>query len=46
MIWTQVQWGCESGAPHRVYVDTPPLKGYCQGTLVPRSEHYQTSDLN
>ena len=26
------------GAAHRVNFDTPPLKGYCQGTLVPCCE--------
>jgi hypothetical protein len=26
------------GAAHRVYFDTPPLKGYCRGTLVPCCE--------
>jgi len=26
------------GATHRVNFDTPPLKGYCQGTLVPSCE--------
>jgi hypothetical protein len=30
----------DDGASHRVNCDTPPLKGYCQGTLVPRSERY------
>ena len=26
------------GAAHRLNLDTPPLKGYCRGTLVPRCE--------
>jgi hypothetical protein len=26
------------GAAHRLYFDTPPLKGYCRGTLVPCCE--------
>src|SRR5271155_4200454 len=30
------------GSSHRVYFDTPPLKGYCRGTLVPRCELYQS----
>ena len=36
----------DDGAAHRMNCDTPPLKRYCQGTLVPRCEPYQTSDLN
>ena len=36
----------DDGASHRMNCDTPPLKGYCQGTLVTRCERYQTSDLN
>ena len=36
----------DDGASHRVNCDTPPLKGYCQGTLVPRCELYQALDLS
>ena len=32
------------GASHRLYLDTPPLKGYCRGTLVPRCELDQFSE--
>jgi len=39
-------WSDDDGASHRMNCDTPPLKGYCQGTLVPRCERHQTSDLN
>jgi hypothetical protein len=33
------------GASHRVYFDTPPLEGYCRGTLVPRCEPSQSWEL-
>jgi hypothetical protein len=36
----------DDGASHRMIGDTPPLKGYCQGTYVPRCERYKTSDFN
>ena len=36
----------DDGASHRMNCDTPPLKGYCQGTLVPRCERYQTTDVS
>jgi hypothetical protein len=28
MTGTQMQWRNERGAPHRLYLDTPPLKGW------------------
>ena len=28
MTRTQMQWRNESGAPHRLYLDTPPLIGW------------------
>ena len=31
-----------NGATHRKKVDTPPLKGYCRGTLVPSCERSET----
>ena len=34
------------GASHRVYLDTPPLKGYWRGTLVPRCELDQSSTVS
>ena len=33
------------GAAHRVNLDTPPLKGYWQGTLVPCCELPHSLDL-
>jgi hypothetical protein len=33
------------GASHRVYLDTPPLKGYWRGTLVPRCELVQPANV-
>ena len=34
------------GASHRVYLDTPPLKGYWRGTLVPRCELIQPANVS
>jgi hypothetical protein len=34
------------GASHRVYLDTPPLKGYWRGTLVPRCELVQPANVS
>jgi hypothetical protein len=34
------------GASHRVYFDTPPLKGYWRGTLVPRCELIQPANVS
>jgi hypothetical protein len=46
VIWRSIPGWSDDGASHRMNCDTPPLTGYCQGTLVPRGERYQTSDLN
>jgi len=35
-----------NGASHRKKYDTPPLKGYCQGTKVPHCELFEISDLS
>jgi TrbC/VIRB2 pilin len=39
-------WRSKYGASHRMYFDTPPLKGYCQGTLVTRCERCQILDVS
>ena len=31
MIIPQKQWREENGASHRLYLDTPPLRGSCNG---------------
>ena len=35
-----------NGAAHRKKYDTPPLKGYCQGTKVPPCEPYEISGFS
>jgi hypothetical protein len=34
MMLHRIHAGCENGASHRKHVDTPPLRGSCQGHLV------------
>jgi hypothetical protein len=34
MTQTQMQWRNDRGAPHRLYLDTPPLIGRRMATLV------------
>ncbi len=45
MIRHSIPGWSDDGAPHRMNCDTPPLKGYCQGTLDSRCERFQTSDV-
>jgi hypothetical protein len=42
----EILWQSHNGASHRKKYDTPPLKGYCQGTKVPRCELFEISDLS
>jgi hypothetical protein len=43
VIYREILWQRPNGAAHRKKDDTPPLKGYCQGTKVPSCERSEIS---
>jgi hypothetical protein len=45
VIHIEIHSQSPNGATHRKKYDTPPLEGYCRGTLVPRCELCQSSEL-